>query len=98
MLHGPNGPLPTLASVTAGPGRFDVLVRWADGARAGRSDVIDLGLHITSFTAFAPLRSDPALFAAVRLSEHANAIEWGPGDALAVSGAMLERLAAEKSG
>lgn len=95
QLRGRNGNLPTLASVAVGGGWHEVIVDWSDGPRAGTSDVIDLGPLISTHAALRPLRDDSALFASVRLSEHADAIEWGPDDALAVSGATLERLAAE---
>ncbi len=97
MLQGPSGDLPLLASVAAGPGRHEVCVTWAEGARAGQRDTINLGPHIASYEALKPLRDDPGLFASVRMSEHADAIEWGPDDSLAVSGATLERLAEAKT-
>lgn len=88
-------PLPTLAHVAAGDGPYTVVVSWAEGARVGRTDAIDLAPIVLTLKAFRPLRDDPTLFATVRLSAYADAIEWGPDDALALSGSTLERLAEE---
>ena len=88
-------PLPTLASVAIGDGPYTVVVSWVEGGRVGRTDTIDLAPIILTLKAFRRLRDDHALFATVRLSAYADAIEWGADDALAVSGTTLERLAEE---
>lgn len=61
-------PLPRLASVVAG-GSYEVALTWAEGARVGRSDVVDLAPIFLTYKVFRPLREDAALFRAVRLGE-----------------------------
>ncbi|MGU3423011.1 hypothetical protein [Methylobacterium sp. D54C] len=95
MLSGQGGDLPTLGAIKPGNGPFFVVVDWAEGSRAGTTDVIDLAPVILVYKVLRPLRDNPALFATVRLSEYGDAIEWGPDDSLAVAGATLERLAEE---
>lgn len=95
MLTGMGGALPSVSSVKVGNGPYIVLVDWAEGSRAGSTDVIDLAPVILTYKVFKPLRDDARLFSTVRVSEYGNAIEWGPDDSLAVSGETLERLAEE---
>lgn len=95
MLIGGSGALPILSSVRVGNGPYIVLVDWAEGSRSGTTEAIDLAPVILTYKVFKSLRDDAALFATVRLSEHGDAIEWGPDDGLAISGQTLERLAEE---
>ncbi len=88
-------PLPTLAGVASSGDPHTVIVSWADGARVGRTDTIDLAPVILTLKTFRPLRDDPDLFNTVKLSPYADAIEWGPDDSIALSAATLERLAEE---
>lgn len=95
MLTGMGGTLPIVSSVKVGNGPYTVILDWAEGSRAGTTDVIDLAPVILTYKVFKPLRDDARLFSTVRVSEYGNAIEWGPDDSLAVSGETLERLAEE---
>lgn len=95
MLTGMSGTLPIVSSVKVGNGPYIVILDWAEGSRAGTTDVIDLAPVILTYKVFKPLRDDARLFSTVRVSEYGNAIEWGPDDSLAVSGETLERLAEE---
>ncbi|GJE81551.1 DUF2442 domain-containing protein [Methylorubrum thiocyanatum] len=87
-------PLPRLASVVAG-GPYEVALTWAEGARVGRSDVVDLAPIILTYKVFRPLREDAAQFRAVRLGEGGRSIVW-PDDAdLDIGADSLEGLAEE---
>ena len=88
-------PLPRLASVEPGASPFAVSVTWAEGARIGRTDAIDLAALIHTFKVFRPLRDDPALFATVRLGAWGASIVWeGNGD-LDIGADALEEIAVE---
>ncbi|WP_175654162.1 hypothetical protein [Methylobacterium radiotolerans] len=95
MLIGQGGALPVLSAVKPGNGPYIVLIDWAEGSRAGTTDVIDLAPVILTYKVFKPLRDDARLFSTVRVSEYGDAIQWGEDDTLAVSGETLERLAQE---
>ena len=87
--------LPTIAAVFPGNGRSTVVVKWKSGARAGRTDVIDVAPQIFTFKAYRPLRNDADLFAQVRVSDDGTAIVW-PGNAdLEISSDALEELAVQ---
>ena len=88
-------PLPRLASVEPANGPFSVAVTWADGARAGRTDIVDLAPMIHTFKVFRPLRDDRRLFASVRLGEDGASIVWGDDENLDVGVESLEDLVEE---
>lgn len=86
-------PLPRIASVATTDLPYTVTVTWETGARAGRTDTIDLAPIILTFKVFRPLRDDTALFATVRLGEWGASIVW-PGDAdLDIGADSLEEMA-----
>lgn len=88
-------PLPTIASVEAGNGRYDVQVMWAGGARAGRTDTVDLAPMIFTFKVFKPLRDGTVAFDTVRLGDYGASIVW-PGDTdLDIGADAIEEMAAE---
>ncbi|KAB1071599.1 hypothetical protein [Methylobacterium planeticum] len=87
-------PLPRLAGVTAEPGSLRVSVTWATGARAGRTETVDLAPHLFTYRRFGPLRSDPTLFARARLGEWGASIAWGADDDLEIPASVVEDLAA----
>jgi uncharacterized protein YegP (UPF0339 family) len=82
-------PLPRIAVVEPLDG-FRVRATWSRGERAGTVETIDLAPAILSHRHFAPLRSDPNLFAAVRVNEDGNALEWGGG--IELSAVWIEDL------
>jgi hypothetical protein len=59
--------LPKLAGVAPAGGRFSVRVTWAEGARIGRQDIVDLAPMIFTFKVFRPLRDGTVPFDGVTL-------------------------------
>lgn len=76
-------------------GPLSIEVEWAQGARAGHRETVDLSPLVGQFRLYAPLRDDPGLFESLRLAEGGGAIEWGDGE-IDMSAASIERLAAEQ--
>jgi hypothetical protein len=71
-------PIARIASAYAG-GPLQLHVVWAEGARAQRSETVDLAPVVGSYKIYRPLRDDPALFSTVRLIEEGNAVAWSHG-------------------
>jgi hypothetical protein len=84
-------PLPTIARIETRPG-LSVSVTWADGARAGRTDEVDLSPVINSYKIFRPLRQNAALFNSAHLLEDGYVIAWD-GDDLEMTADMVSQLA-----
>ena len=84
--------LPRIASVSVLQG-FQVAVKWQAGARAGQSDVIDLGPAIMTYKLYAPLRDDPELFRTVHVINYGSALGWGDGEEIDMSAEGVEDLA-----
>lgn len=87
-------PLPRIADAVC-YGDKSLAVTWAEGARAGQVDVIDLEPIIKTYKIFRPLRKDRALFDTVHLIDDGDAIAWGDGRDLELSAETLEELAEE---
>lgn len=85
-------PMPRLAAVHGAEG-FRVAVVWAAGKRAGRQEIVDLAPQIMRYRLFAPVRNDPALFAALRLVDDGTVIAWT--DDIDMAATTVERLAEE---
>src|SRR5690242_4649660 len=88
-------PMPILASVLP-VSATSVGVEWAEGARAGRREVIDLAPILFRLKFYRPLREDPNLFRAVKVIRGGSAIGWGDeGDdaSLDMAATTLEQLA-----
>lgn len=83
-------PMPRLSSVAAAEG-FAVNVVWAEGARAGVTETVDLAPQIMRYRLYAPLRDDPALFAAVRLADDGTVLTWT--DQIDMAATTVEGLA-----
>jgi hypothetical protein len=86
-------PLPKLADVAPGPGRFTVAVRWAAGSRVGRSDLVDLAPVIYTFKVFKPLRDGAVPFEGVQLGEWGASVVWPGHDDLDIGAETIEELA-----
>ena len=67
-------------------------LNWAEGARAGRIDVLDLTPLIGSYKVYRPLRNDPALFATAHLIEDGDVVAWDGPD-LEMTAELIETLA-----
>jgi hypothetical protein len=85
-------PMPRLSAIHHAGG-FTVCVVWAEGERAGIAETIDLAPQIMRFRLYAPLRADPALFAAVHLTDDGTVVAWTDGIDMAAT--TVERLAQE---
>ena len=83
--------MPRLAALrVAGPSQLELV--WAEGARAGRTETIDLAPLLGSYKIYRPLRSNAALFATARLSENGELVAWA-GENLEMTAEMIEHLA-----
>jgi hypothetical protein len=72
--------LPRLASVeTLAP--YTLRVRWAEGSRAGREELVDVRPIIFSYKVYRPLR-DEALFLTGSIAEDGDAVAWNGEDLL----------------
>jgi hypothetical protein len=85
-------PLSRLAAVQ--PLREHVLkVKWAEGPRAGREDLIDVSPAIFSYKIYRPLREE-RLFLTGVIAEDGDAVTWGSDD-LTMSADSIASLAQE---
>ncbi len=87
-------PMPRLSAVRAIDGG-SVQVDWLEGARAGRSETVDLSPLIDAFKFYEPLRRNQALFSSAHLIEDGNVIAWGDDARIDMPATSIERLAAE---
>ena len=87
-------PMPRLGAVRAVDGSR-VLVDWVEGARAGRTDTVDLLPLIDAFKFYEPLRRNETLFSSAHVIEDGHAIAWGDDDGIDMPATSIERLAAE---
>ncbi|ARQ00931.1 hypothetical protein [Pseudorhodoplanes sinuspersici] len=69
-------------------------ITWAEGARAGYREQVDLSPAIYSYKIYRPLRDDEALFATAKLRDSGDIIVWD-GDDLEMTAEMVETLAEE---
>lgn len=84
--------LPRMATVQ--PLRDFVLrVRWAEGPRKGREDLVDVSPAIFSYKIYRPLR-DEGLFLKGEIAENGDAVSWGNDD-LTMSADTIQALAQE---
>ena len=86
--------MPRLAALrVAGPSQLELV--WAEGARAGRTETIDLAPLLGSYKIYRPLRSNAALFATAQLSEDGEVVAWA-GENLEMTAEMIEHLAEQE--
>jgi hypothetical protein len=69
-------------------------ISWAEGARAGRTDVVDLTPVIGTYKVYRPLRDNPELFATVHTIDEGYAVAWTGLD-VDMSAETIETVAAE---
>lgn len=87
-------PMARIATVrVVGPSSLEI--GWAEGGRAGRTEVVDIAPLIGSYKVYRPLRNDPALFATARLVEDGDAIAWDGPD-LDMSADLIETIAEQE--
>src|SRR4051794_8635690 len=69
---------PRIAKISV-VGQSTLAIEWMEGARAGRSDALDLTPIIGSYRVYRPLRSNAGLFRTARLIEDGDVVAWdGP--------------------
>jgi len=88
----PRKSLPRITAVSVGEQPLTLRVGWSHGTES----LIDVSGPINAFRVFAPLRADPALFAAVTVGEHGTYVAWS--DEIDMAADTLWRLAQEQSG
>jgi hypothetical protein len=88
----PKKTLPRIEEVAAGEQPLTLRVRWAEGGES----LVDVSGVIEAFRIFAPLRSDPEMFAAVTVGEYGTHVAWS--DEIDMAASTLWRLAQEQSG
>src|ERR1700704_5326452 len=85
-------PLPRIAAVRPFSD-FVLQIKWAEGARAGREDFVDVSPAIFGYKVYRPLR-DESLFLVAVLAEDGDAVSWGSED-LMMSADTIQSLAQE---
>jgi hypothetical protein len=86
--------MPKLSSVLPAE-KLSIVVTWSEGARAHRTESVDLSPLICSFKLYKKLRKNGALFETVHLVEDGEAIAWGNDDGMDMAATSIERLAEE---
>jgi len=76
----------------AGPASLEI--SWADGARAGRTDQVDLTSVIGTYKVYRPLRNNPELFASAHVVDEGYAVAWNGFD-VDMSAETIETVAEE---
>jgi hypothetical protein len=84
--------LPRMASVQP-LSDFVLKVRWAEGPRKGREDLVDVSPAIFSYKIYRPLRDD-SLFSKAEIADDGDAVTWGRDD-LMMSADTIQSLAQE---
>jgi hypothetical protein len=69
-------------------------IAWAEGARVGRTDIVDLTPLIGSYKIYRPLRANAELFATAHLIEDGDVVAWNGPD-LEMTADLIETLAEE---
>jgi len=85
-------PLPRMATVQPLPD-YLLRIKWAEGARTGRVDLVDVSPAIFSYKVYRPLR-DERLFLTGIIAQEGDAVSWG-GDDLMMSADTIQSLAQE---
>jgi hypothetical protein len=86
-------PLPRMATVQP-LGDFVLRVKWAEGPRAGREDLVDVSPAIFSYKIYRPLRNEN-VFLSGAIAEDGDAVAWGDGGDLMMSADTIQALAQE---
>jgi hypothetical protein len=85
-------PVPRMASVRP-RSDFSLEIRWAEGLRKGRLDLVDVSPAIFSYKVYKPLRNERFFLTGV-IAEDGDAIAWG-GEDLMMSADTIQSLAQE---
>jgi Protein of unknown function (DUF2442) len=86
-------PMARIASLRViGPTSLEI--GWAEGARAGRTDLVDVTPVIGTYKVYRQLRNDPKLFATAHLKDEGYVVAWDGFD-IDMSAETIEALAEE---
>ncbi len=85
--------LPRMASVQP-LSDYILRVKWAEGPRAGRDDLVDVSPAIFSYKVYRPLR-DESLFLTAVLVQEGDAVAWGSAEDWVMSADTIQSLAQE---
>lgn len=94
LILGSDGQMPRLGGVKA-VDNSTILVNWVEGARAGRTEAVNLLPLIDNFRLYERLRRNEKLFATVHIIDDGYAIAWGDDEAIDMAATSVERLAEE---
>jgi hypothetical protein len=84
--------MPRMATVDLLPG-FMLRVKWGEGPRVGRVDMVDVSPAVFGYKVYRPLRDEP-LFLTGTIAEDGDAVSWGTDD-LMMSADTIQSLAQE---
>jgi|SRR5437764_3325979 len=73
---------------------FTLKVRWAEGRRAGREDLVDVRPALSSYKIYRPLRHEN-VFLSGSLAGDGDSVTWNGEDDLSMSAELIQSLAEE---
>ncbi|NVO13480.1 MAG: hypothetical protein HXX10_05525 [Rhodoplanes sp.] len=76
-----------------GPSRLEIT--WAEGSRAGRTEIVDIAPLLGSYKVYRPLRNNPVLFETAHVIEDGDAVAWDGPD-LDMSADLIETIAEQE--
>jgi hypothetical protein len=85
--------LPRMATVQP-LANFTLSVRWAEGPRAGRVDLVDVSPAVFGYKIYRPLRSEDLFLTGV-IAEDGDAVSWRDDGDLMMSAETIQSLAQE---
>jgi DNA-binding transcriptional regulator YiaG len=88
----PKKTIPRIEAVKADVQPLTLRIRWLNGDES----LVDVSGIVDAFRVFAPLRSNPGMFAAVEVGEYGTHVAWA--DDIDIAASTLWRLAQEQSG
>ena len=86
-------PLPRMASVRP-LSDYLLRVKWAEGPRTGRDDLVDVSPAIFSYKVYRPLR-DERFFLTGTIAKDGDAVAWGDNEDLMMSADTIQSFAQE---
>ena len=86
-------PLPRIATVQP-LSDFVLRVKWAEGPRAGREDLVDVSPAVFSYKVYRPLRNENLFLRGV-IAEDGDAVAWADREDLMMSADTIQTLAQE---
>lgn len=87
-------PMPAIRSARV-LDKLCVELEWAEGPRAGKTEIVDLSPAINRYKVYKPLRAAPDLFATLAVEDDGSVLEWDDG-AIDMAATTVEHLAEEQ--